>query len=73
MRLIVYYLALTLAADVVAALLCLWIETFWPAGSMPIFIGLYFGVLWAAWVAAVRLTEPKPEPSTAAGLAQPAE
>jgi len=70
MRLIVYYLALSLAADVVAVLLCLWIELYWPAASMPIFIGLYFGILWGAWVVAVRLTEPQEVTTTAA---QPAE
>lgn len=59
MTLLVYYVALSLAADVVAALLCLWIERFWPAGSLPIFLALYFGILWAAWLLAVRLTEPR--------------
>jgi hypothetical protein len=74
MRLIIYYVALVLAADVVAVILCLWIERFWLAGSMPIFIGLYFVILWGAWVAAVRLTEPKPELVTvAAAHRQPAE
>lgn len=70
MRLIVYYLAISLAADVVAVLLCLWIELYWPAASMPIFISLYFGILWGAWVVAVRLTEPQEVTTTAA---QPAE
>jgi hypothetical protein len=59
MKLIIYYVALALAADVVAVMLCLAIEEVWPAASLPIFIFLYFAILWAAWVAAVRLTEPK--------------
>jgi len=72
MRLIAYYLALSLAADVVAVFLCLWIERYWPEASMPIFIGLYFGILWGAWVIAIRLTEPK-EVTTTAAQSQPAE
>ena len=73
MRLIIYYVALAIAADLVAVIMCLWIERFWPAGSMPIFIGLYFAILWAAWVAAVRLTEPKNEPVIAAAARTPAK
>jgi TctA family transporter len=59
MKIIIYYVTITLAADVVAVLLCLAIERFWPAASLPIFLGLYFGILWGAWVVAVRLTEPE--------------
>lgn len=74
MRLIAYYVGLTLAADVVAVMLCLGIERLWPAASLPIFLGLYFGILWGAWVAAVRLTEPQSAPmKTAAAHTQPAE
>jgi hypothetical protein len=40
----------------------------WPAASLPIFLGLYFAILWGAWAAAIRLTEPKVSPVT-----QPAE
>lgn len=60
MKLIACYIAMLLVADVVAVLLCLWIETIWPTVSMPIFIALYFLILWVAWVAAVRVTEPAP-------------
>src|SRR5262249_9472081 len=68
MKIITYYVALVLAADVVAVLLCLAIEKVWPAGSLPIFLGLYFSILWGAWAAAVRLTEPK-----ISSVTQPAE
>ena len=61
MKIIIYYVGLVLVADVVAVLLCLGIEKVWPAASLPIFLGLYFAILWGAWVAAVRLTEPQPE------------
>jgi len=72
MKLIIYYVGLVLASDVVAILLCLAVEKVWPAASLPMFLGLYFGILWAAWVAAVRLTEPEAA-SIAARTTQPAE
>ena len=59
MTLLIYYVAMSLAGDLVACILCLWIERFWPAASLPIFLALYFGILWAAWLLAVRVTEPK--------------
>jgi hypothetical protein len=59
MKLLIYYVGLVLASDVVAVLLGLAIEKVWPAGSLPIFLGLYFAILWGAWAAAVRLTEPE--------------
>ena len=71
MKLIIYYVGLVLACDVAAILLCLAIEEFWPAASLPIFLGLYFAILWGAWVAAIRLTEPKISVTDA--TAQPAE
>jgi hypothetical protein len=58
MKLIAYYIVLLLVGDVIAVLLGLWIETIWPAMSMPIFLVLYFLVLWVAWIIAVRMTEP---------------
>jgi len=61
MTIIAYYVALLLVGDIVAVFLCLWIEKFWPTASMPIFIGLYFLILWVAWLVAVRLTEPPTE------------
>jgi hypothetical protein len=65
MMLIIYYLVLVLFGDAVAIALSLWIERRWPAASLPIFLALYFAILWAAWVLAVRLSEPK---VTSAGL-----
>jgi hypothetical protein len=72
MKLISYYVGLVLASDVVAIVLCLAIEKVWPAASLPIFLGLYFAILWGAWAAAVRLSEPQVA-SVAAGTSQPAE
>ena len=62
MKLIVYYLVLSLLGDSAAVALCLGIERVAPAISMPIFLALFFLILWAAWVLAVRLTEPKSAP-----------
>src|SRR5262245_38431476 len=74
MRLIIYYLVLSLVADFVSVMLCLGIEKFWPAGSVGIFIFLYFAILWGAWVVAVRMTEPKAQVEAPPGASvQPAE
>jgi hypothetical protein len=59
MKLITYYLVLTFIGSSIAAVLCLAIEEVVPSISMPIFLVLFFVILWAAWVAAVRLTGPK--------------
>ena len=59
MILLTYYLVLVLLADFVAVVLCLLIERAWPAASLPIFLALYFAILWMAWLLAVRLSEPK--------------
>jgi len=72
MKLIIYYVAIALVADIVAVFLCLAIEKVWPAASLPIFLGLYFAILWGAWAVAVRLTEPDAV-SLAARTTQPAE
>jgi hypothetical protein len=59
MKLITYYIVLSTIGDVVAAFVCLGIEKVVPWISMPIFLALFFLILWAAWVAAVKMTEPK--------------
>ena len=62
MKLITYYVVLSLIGDVAAVALCLTIEQFVPWISMPIFLTLFFLILWGAWVLAVKLTEPKSAP-----------
>jgi hypothetical protein len=62
MKLITYYIIISLVADAVAVFVCLGIEKVVPWISMPIFLSLFFLILWAAWVAAVKLTEPKSAP-----------
>ena len=59
MKLLIYYTVLSSVGDVIAAFVCLGIEKVVPWISMPIFLALFFLILWAAWVAAVKLTEPK--------------
>jgi hypothetical protein len=62
MKLITYYIIISLVADVIAVFICLGIEKVVPWISMPIFLTMYFAILWVAWVAAVKLTEPKSAP-----------
>jgi hypothetical protein len=59
MKLMTYYVALTFVGNTIAAIVCLGIEKVVPWISMPIFLVLFFTILWAAWVAAVKWTEPK--------------
>jgi hypothetical protein len=59
MKLMTYYIALTLAGNVIAAIVCLGIEKLVPWISMPIFLALFFAILWGAWVLAVKWTEPQ--------------
>jgi hypothetical protein len=35
------------------------VERAWPAGSLLIYLILFFAVLYVAWIAAVKITEPK--------------
>ena len=67
MKLITYYLVIQLIGDLIAVFIGLGIEKVAPAISMPIFLAMYFGVLWGAWVIAVRMTEPKLAPAPLAG------
>jgi hypothetical protein len=62
MKLITYYIVLATIADVIAVFICLAIEQVAPWISMPIFLTMFFAILWVAWVVAVRMTEPKTAP-----------
>ena len=59
MSLLIVYLALMIAGDLVAYLIGLVIEREFPAASLPAFLAMYFLFLWIAWIIAVRVTEPK--------------
>jgi hypothetical protein len=60
MSLLIVYVALVIAGDLVAYLLGLVIEREVPA--LPAFLAMYFLFLWVAWVIAVRITQPKAQP-----------
>ena len=62
MKLMTYYIAIAAIADIVAVFICLAIEKVVPWISMPIFLTMFFGILWGAWVIAVKMTEPKSAP-----------
>lgn len=66
MKLITYYVIIQAIGDAIAVALGLGIERVAPTISMPIFLFMYFGVLWGAWVIAVRMTEPQSAPLTGA-------
>jgi uncharacterized membrane protein YfcA len=59
MKLMTYYIALATIGDIVAVFICLAIEQVVPWISMPIFLTMFFGILWGAWVLAVKMTEQK--------------
>jgi hypothetical protein len=63
MTLLIYYVVLMLLGDAIAVMLGLWVEMYWPVASVPIFLTLYFGLLWVAWILAVRLSEPRAAPA----------
>jgi hypothetical protein len=59
MSLLVVYLVLMIAGDVIAYFIGLGIERAAPAASLPAFLAMYFLSLWIAWIIAVRITRPK--------------
>jgi hypothetical protein len=54
MSLLIVYVVLVIAGDLVAYLFGLVIEREVPAASLPAFLAMYFLFLWVAWVVAVR-------------------
>lgn len=53
MTLLAYYVALLLADNLIAVMLCFWIARFSPAAI------IYFANVWPTWILAVRLSEAK--------------
>ena len=62
MSLLVVYVALVIAGDVLAYFIGLGIERTAPAASLPAFLAMYFLFLWVAWLIAVRITQPRMQP-----------
>ena len=66
MWLLIVYVALVLVGDVADYLIGLVVERMWgPQASLVVFLLLYFVFLWVAWVAAVKITQPRAEPKIA--------
>lgn len=60
MLLIVYYLIFMIAGTIADYFIGLIVEReFGSHVSLIVFLVLYFAVLWAAWLLAVRMTEPR--------------
>lgn len=60
MQLIVYYLVFMIAGDFAAYFIGLIIEReFGGQVSLIVFLALYFGFLWIAWLLAVWFSQPK--------------
>jgi hypothetical protein len=62
MSLLVVYVALIIVGDVIAYFVGLAVERAVPGVSLPVFLAMYFGVLWVAWLMAVRFTAPASQP-----------
>jgi hypothetical protein len=71
MVLILWFLALVAAGDVLAYLVGLFVEYEWGSyPSLVVFLSMYVVTLWVAWRLAVWLTKPKPaSDSTSSGVA----
>jgi hypothetical protein len=59
MVLLLVYLVLVIAGNVLAYFLGLAVERTFPVASLPAFLTMYFFTLWVSWIIAVRITEPK--------------
>jgi hypothetical protein len=59
MQLLLTYIAMAIAGNGVIYLIGLVIERTWPVASLPVFLLMFFAVMWFAWVGAVKITEPK--------------
>jgi len=64
MLLLIWYLGLVAAGDLLAYVIGLFVEyEFGSHVSMAVFLPLYFVVLYVAWRLAVRITEPRKAPA----------
>ena len=62
MSLLILYIALVIAGDFIAYFVGLAIEQTFPAASLPVFLAMYFLLLWIAWLIVVRITQPRAQP-----------
>jgi len=59
MNLILVYVTLALIGNAAIYFIGLGIEHTWPVASLPLYLLMFFVVLWLAWIGPVKLTEPK--------------
>jgi len=59
MWLLLAYIGLALIGNIIIYFVGLAVERMWPVASLPIYLLLFFLVLWLAWLAAVKVTAPK--------------
>ena len=58
MRLIAVYIVFVLIGETIAYFIGRTVEHWSMTAALPVFLGCFFIVFWAAWVLAVRVTEP---------------
>jgi hypothetical protein len=59
MWLMVTYIGLAVIGNAIIYFIGLAVERAWPAGSLLIYLVMFFAVLYLAWIGAVKITEPK--------------
>jgi hypothetical protein len=59
MWLLLTYLGLALVGNAIIYFIGLAVEQMWPVASLPLYLLMFFMVLWLSWLGAVKLTEPK--------------
>jgi hypothetical protein len=60
MTLLFWYVGFVLAGDALAYFIGRFVEYEWGSNaSLIVFLTLYFLILWASWILAVWMTEPK--------------
>ncbi len=56
MKLIAVYVVLVLIGETIAYAIGRAVEHWSPSASLPVFLGCFFMVFWAAWRLAIKLT-----------------
>jgi hypothetical protein len=59
MWLMLIYLGLSVIGNGIIYFIGLAVERAWPSASLPVYLLLFFIVLWVSWILAVKFTEPK--------------
>ena len=54
------YIGLVLVGNAIIYFIGLAVEQIWPVASLPLYLVMFFAVMWFAWLVAVKLTAPKP-------------